>query len=203
MEMGKYIELKRKELGLTMEELGKKLYPPVSKSSINKWEKGLVQHMKANYVEQLAKIFDVSPSNVLCIDDNVEGFTRIPVLGKVVAGVPVEVCEDVIDYLDIPKRQFRTGSYFALKVFGDSMQPRILEGDILIVRSQNTANTGDVVIAMVDGQDATCKKLIKHEAGITLMSFNQNYPPMFFSNEEIINRPVHIIGKVVENRQKY
>jgi repressor LexA len=203
MEMGKYIELKRKELGLTMEELGQRLNPPVKKSAVNKWEKGVVKNIKASHVEQLARIFEVSPSDLLCVTDSAEGFIRIPILGKVVAGVPVEACQDIIDYLDIPKKDLKHGSYFALKVFGDSMQPRILEGDILVVRSQNTADTGDIVVAMVDGQDATVKKLMKHKDGITLVAFNQSYEPMFFSNDEILSRPVTIIGRVMENRQKY
>ena len=83
------------------------------------------------------------------------------------------------------------------------MQPRIVEGDVVIVRSQNDAESGDVVIVQVNGDKATCKRLAKYASGISLISFNPAYEPMNFTNAEIEQLPVTIIGKVVENRQKY
>ena len=96
-----------------------------------------------------------------------------------------------------------TGDFFALKIKGDSMEPRICNGDVVIVRKQNYAESGDLVIVLVNGDSATCKKLAKFPSGIRLIPFNQTYEPMFYSNEEIENKPVRIIGRVVENRQKY
>lgn len=127
----------------------------------------------------------------------------IPVLGKVVAGIPIEAVEEILDYEEIPEKLAKQGEFFALQIKGDSMSPRMQEGDVVIVKQQNDADSGDVVIAKVNGDDACCKKLIKHEEGITLQSFNPNYAPMYFSNKEIIEKPVVIIGKVVENRQKF
>lgn len=83
------------------------------------------------------------------------------------------------------------------------MLPRICEGDVVIVRQQPDAESGDIVIAQVNGDTATCKRLAKHENGISLISFNPAYPPICFTNEEIEQLPVVIIGKVIENRQKY
>ena len=97
----------------------------------------------------------------------------------------------------------KTGEFFGLRIKGDSMQPRIVEGDVVIVRSQNDAESGDVVIVQVNGDQATCKRLAKYQTGISLISFNPMYEPMCFSNEEIASKPVEIIGKVIENRQKY
>ena len=114
---------------------------------------------------------------------------RIPVLGNVAAGVPIEAIEDVIDYEEISEELAHTGDFFALKIKGDSMEPRICNGDVVIV--------------LANGDSATCKKLAKFPSGIRLIPFNQTYEPMFYSNEEIENKPVRIIGKVVENRQKY
>ena len=128
---------------------------------------------------------------------------RIPVLGNVAAGVPIEAIEDVIDYEEISEELAHTGDFFALKIKGDSMEPRICNGDVVIVRKQNYAESGDLVIVLVNGDSATCKKLAKFPSGIRLIPFNQTYEPMFYSNEEIENKPVRIIGKVVENRQKY
>ena len=96
-----------------------------------------------------------------------------------------------------------TGDFFGLRIKGDSMSPRISEGDVVIVRQQNDAESGDIVIVLVDGESATCKRLIKYKDGISLISFNPMYEPMNFTKEDIIEKPVTIIGKVVENRQKY
>lgn len=132
-----------------------------------------------------------------------EAGCRIPVLGKVVAGIPIEAVEDILDWEEIPLRLSKTGDFFGLKVKGDSMSPRIQEGDVLIIRQQPDAESGDIVIAKVNGDDACVKKLVKHPEGITLVSFNPNYEPMYFSNEDIQKKPVQIIGKVIENRQKF
>ena len=127
----------------------------------------------------------------------------IPVLGDVAAGVPIEAIEDIIDYEEISKDMAHTGDFFGLRIKGDSMSPRISEGDVVIVRQQNDAESGDIVIVLVDGESATCKRLIKYKDGISLISFNPMYEPMNFTKEDIIEKPVTIIGKVVENRQKY
>ena len=119
------------------------------------------------------------------------------------AGIPIEAITDVLDYEEITETMSMTGEYFGLRIKGNSMLPRIAEGDVVIVRCQPDAESGHVVIAQVNGDSATCKKLVKHSSGISLVSFNPDYEPMFFSNEDIQRLPVTIIGKVVENRQKY
>jgi len=83
------------------------------------------------------------------------------------------------------------------------MEPRMISGDVAIVKQQSDADSGDVVIALVNGNEATCKKLEKTNNGIMLISTNTKYAPMFFSNEQISELPVVILGKVVELRQKY
>lgn len=128
---------------------------------------------------------------------------KIPVLGNVAAGIPIEMIEDVVDWEEISPSMAKNGTYFGLRVKGNSMSPRIAEGDTLVVRKQDTAETNDIVIVTVNGDSATCKRLMKHETGISLISFNPMYPPIEFTNEEILSKPVKIIGKVVENRQKY
>ena len=129
--------------------------------------------------------------------------SQIPVLGTVVAGIPVEAVEEILDYEDIPEEMSYLGQYFGLKIQGHSMEPRILEGDVVIVRKQEDAESGDLVIVLVNGDSATCKKLIKNKEGITLQSFNPSFEPMYFSAEDEKTKPVQIIGKVVELRGKY
>ena len=83
------------------------------------------------------------------------------------------------------------------------MEPKISDGDIVIVRQQEDAESGDLVIALVNGEDATCKRLRKHDNGISLISTNPKYEPMFFTDKEVQEKPVKIIGKVVELRAKF
>ena len=128
---------------------------------------------------------------------------QIPVLGKVAAGIPFSAVEDVIDYEEISEEMAHSGEIFALKIKGDSMEPEIRNGDVVIVRSQDSAESGDIVIALVNGNDATCKRLVRYATGIRLMPINPSYEPMYYSNEEIESKPVKIIGKVIENRRKY
>jgi repressor LexA len=128
---------------------------------------------------------------------------KIPVLGEVAAGQPRYADENVIGHEEISEELSITGEYFGLRIKGDSMSPRISEGDIVIVRQQDDADSGDIVIALVNGDCATCKRLMKYADGISLISFNPAYKPMTFTNQEIESKPVRIIGKVVEARQKY
>ena len=132
----------------------------------------------------------------------IEKGIRIPVLGNVAAGIPIEAIEDVLEWEDIDEDIASKGQHFGLKIKGDSMSPRILNDDIVIVRSQPNANSGDIVIAKVNSHDACCKKLIKHDDGISLVSFNQEYEPMYFSKSDINKIPVDIIGVVIELRAK-
>ena len=128
---------------------------------------------------------------------------KIPVLGKVAAGIPLEAIEDILDWEEITEDMAKTGKFFALQIRGDSMSPKILEGDVVIVRQQSNADSGDIVIAIVNGYDGCCKKLIKNDVGITLQSLNPNYEPMVFTNKDVTDKPVMIVGKVVELRRKF
>ena len=129
---------------------------------------------------------------------------RIPVLGNVAAGIPLEAIEDIIDYEEIPEQMARDGfEYFALQIKGNSMLPRFTPGDVVIVRLQDDVDNGDIAIVMVNGDEATCKKIKKTPEGVMLISTNPDYEPMFYSNQEIADLPVRIWGKVVELRAKF
>lgn len=128
--------------------------------------------------------------------------TRIPVLGRVVAGVPIEATEDILGYEEITEHMASTGEYFALRVKGDSMFPIICDGDTVIVKKQENVESGDVAIVLVNGSDATCKKVKMNSNGITLIGYNPSvYEPHFYTNDEIASLPIDIIGKVVELRR--
>ena len=96
-----------------------------------------------------------------------------------------------------------SGEYAALKIKGNSMLPRFTPGDVVIVKIQSDVNDGDIAIVMVNGDEATCKKIKKTPEGVMLISTNPDYEPMFYTNREISEKPVRIWGKVVELRAKF
>lgn len=128
---------------------------------------------------------------------------KIPVLGKVPAGIPIEAIQDILGYEEIPASMLKSGNnYFALKIDGDSMYPDYKTGDIIIIRQQNDCNSGDDCVVMVNGDDATFKRVIKQEKSIILKPLNNNYEPYYFNENEILTKPVRIIGIAVEVRRK-
>lgn len=208
MDIGEKIKIARITRGLTQEELGNMI--GVQKSAIAKYESGRVVNIKRTTLQKIADVLDMNPSDLIfddyttsLSDSGTATVKRIPVLGRVVAGIPIDAIEEVLDWEEIPESLARTGEFFALQVKGDSMSPRIQEGDVLIVRQQNDADEGDIVIAQINGDTACVKRLLKQEDGIVLQSFNPAYSPMFFSKKAVNEKPVHIIGKVIENRQKF
>lgn len=197
----------RKAAGLTQQELA--TYLGVNQTAISQWERG-VTSPGGELLLELSRYFEVSADYILCKTDDcsaapspAKGGISIPVLGDVQAGLPIEAVENIIDYEDIPESMARTGEYFGLRIRGASMEPRFTEGDVVIVRKQQTAETGDIAVILVNGNSATIKKIKRSAAGITLIPTNQAFDPMFYDNEEIESLPVTIIGKVVELRAKF
>lgn len=180
----------------------------IDKSYISKYLSGafIPKHDK---IILMAKALRVSESWLAGYDENDDGpfeaprGYKIPVLGKVAAGIPIEAITDILDYEEINEDMLKDGSeYFALQIKGSSMEPRIKSGDVVIVRKQEDCDSGDVAIVSVNGDEATCKKVMKHTSGITLVPFNPAFETMFFPNEEIAEKPITIWGKVVELRAK-
>lgn len=133
----------------------------------------------------------------------ITGAVRIPVLGTVRAGIPIDAVEEILDYEEITPQMASSGDYFALKIKGNSMEPKFSEGDVVIVRQQNDVDTGDIAIVLINGDEATVKKIKKQEDGISLIPSNPAYDIKFFNQKEIETLPVNIIGKVVELRAKF
>ena len=208
MEMGHIIHTLRIEKGLTLEELGNKV--GVGKSTVRKWENGMIENMKRDKIAKLAAALDVSPAFLMGWTNHAASTApqpkkavQINVLGRVAAGIPLEAIEEIIDTEEISEEMAATGKFFGLRIKGDSMEPKISEGDTVIVRQQNDAESGDVVIAIVNGNDAVCKRIKKYAGGIMLLSNNPKYEPMVFSDDDIMLTPVKIIGRVMELRAKF
>lgn len=172
-----------------------------SKSSVTKWRDGTIPNDSTK--RRLAEFFDVDLS-VFTGEQAADSF-RIPVLGTVPAGIPLEAIEDVVDWEEIPKAMLNGGKeYFALKVKGDSMWPRFLEGDTVIVRKSPTCRSGEICVVYVNGYDATLKEVRMNEAdkSLSLIPENKNYPPRTYTRKEVEELPVTIAGVVVELRRK-
>lgn len=189
----------------------------VGRTTYLKYENG--DNKPTRKINELARLFQVSTDYLLGNTDSpvapdqaptqppaqkVTHYTyRIPVVDRVVAGIPIEAIEEIIDWEEIPQKLAASGKFFALRVCGHSMEPRILEGDVVIVRQQEDVDSGDIAIVMVNGDEATVKRVKKQEDGITLIATNTSvYEPHFYSNQEIRDLPVRILGKVVELRGK-
>lgn len=204
MNLYEKIKMLRKQKKISQEKLAA-LTGYSDRSSITKIEQGKVD-LPETKIKLFANALGTTPAYLLGWEnENNENTSalKIPVLGNVAAGIPISAVEDILDYEEVPISWQSQGEFFALRIKGDSMQPKIDDGDVVIVRQQSDANNGDTVIALVNGDDATCKKLQKTDNGIMLVSTNPNYLPMFYSNEEIVTKPVVILGKIVELRSKF
>lgn len=161
-------------------------------------------------IKKLADYLGVSVDDLLGRNEDTEEEeppkqtgVRIPVLGRVAAGIPIEAIQDIDDWEEIPKKMAAGGTYYALRIHGRSMEPRMREGDIVIVRQQEQVDNGEIAVVIVNGFEATCKKVEFFDGGIRLVSLNEEYSPMTFTCDEVNRLPVHIIGKVVELRAKF
>ena len=199
MAIGSQIRKRREELGMSQDELAKKVGYS-SRSSINKIEKE-INDVPQSKILEFAKILGTTVDYLLNIEEQP---TRIPVLGTVKAGIPITAIQEILDYEEISSEMARCGEYFALRIKGDSMEPRMHEGDVVIVKQQSTVDSGQIAIVLVNGDEATVKKVRFRNNGIELIAFNSYaYEPHFYSAEEIQRLPVEIIGRVVELRAKF
>ncbi len=177
----------------------------VSQAALSGYETGKYEADLETY-KRIANFFGVSLGYLLGDDEpnSVRSdYIRIPVLGRVAAGIPIDAIEEVIDWEDISADMAVGGAeYFGLQIKGDSMEPKISSGDIVIVRKQPDVESGEIAVVLVNGDDATVKKVKKSAAGITLIANNPAYDPLFYSNEDIEKLPVVILGRVVELRAR-
>ena len=193
----------RKDNNMTQDDVAKILN--IDRSTYAKLESKNTSTISSDTLHKLATFYNVSVDYLLKNNkDYVEktGF-KIPVLGSIPAGIPVEAIEDVVDYEEISSSLAKSGEFFGLKVKGTSMQPRIMNNDVVIVRKQPTAESGDVCVVMVNGYEATLKQIKLTENGITLIPYNTEFSEMNYTNEDIEKLPIRIIGKVVELRGKF
>ena len=207
--MDNIIKTRRKELGITLEDIGN--YVGVSKGTVQRWETGGISNMRRDRIKKLSEILRISPDMLLgdavtedavAKENDSTSTVRIPVIGTVAAGVPITAQEDITGWEEVPAEWVKNSTMFALKLKGDSMEPRMAEGDIVIVKQQSDVESGEIAIVMVDGE-ATCKKVVKHSDGVVLVSNNPKYSPMFFTLKDIEEKNITVLGRVTELRVKF
>lgn len=154
------------------------------------------RNMPTETAIKLAQFFNVSVDYLLGADTNNKRL--LPVLGTVKAGYNYLAEENIIDYIEPNMNITDHANYFGLMVKGDSMAPLFDEGDYLIVhKTDGDFNTGDIGIVLINGDEATVKKVVKTDNGIELQAFNPYYPAKRYTYEEMQNLPVKLIGVVV------
>jgi len=197
-----HIKELREKMNLGQKELAQAL--EVSQPTVSDWENGRKKPSAAS-TEKLAEFFSVTIDFLLGKEDDAASrYVRIPVLGKVQAGYPTDAIEEVLDYEEIPADWTKGGAeYFALQIRGRSMEPQMREGDTVIVRRQPDIESGNIAVVLVAGEDATVKLVKKLKNGLFLQPFNPDFEPFFYSDEEIMNLPVTILGRVVESRARW
>lgn len=199
MTIGERIKKLRQDMDMSQVELAEKI--GVSKQTLFKYENGIITNIPSDKIEAIARVTGRDPAEIMGWEEKpLVNSRQIPVYGRVAAGIPIEAVENIIDWEEIPADW--KGEYGCLAINGDSMSPRILDGDRVVVKIQDDAESGDIVIAIINGHDGVCKKLIKQTDGIVLQSLNPAYEPMYFSKESQESVPVKIWGKVVELRGK-
>lgn len=206
MKISERIKALREASGLTLEEVGKRI--GASRQTIYKYENGIITNIPSNNIEGLANLFDVSPAYIMGWTDYYHGNTnpkqmyrRISVYSKIPAGVPIEAIDTVVDFEDISFKDeiFNIDKdYLGLVVSGDSMYPKYLEGDVIIVEINPQPESGEDCVVYINGYEATLKRVIINENSITLQPLNTAYPPVTYAEGD---DPVTILGRVVQIRR--
>lgn len=162
------------------------------------WRKGKYTPKK-DKLKLIADYLDVTPEYLQGTQETPPDLTTlIPILGYVPCGEPIEAVEDVVGYASVSPTISK--DYFGLYAKGNSMFPKIEEGDLLIVKLCSQVDSGKIAIVKVNGDEATCKKVIYGQRSITLIPLNTMYDPITITDEE--DTPVMIIGEVKEIRRK-
>ena len=139
------------------------------------------------------------PQNAQGDDEGDMQSAMIPVMGRIAAGVPISAIQSRTHTIPMPPEFLGLGDHFALEVRGDSMiEAGILDNDMVIIRKQDTAETGDIVVALIDDEEATLKRLRKRGASLALEAANPAYETRIFGPDRI-----RIQGKLVSLLRKY
>lgn len=197
----KYLRLKN---GIEQQELAEKLGRR-SGSTISDWERGKVIP-QANVLNQLSSLFNVSLTDLMTIDLTsqtssspnileVNKLVKIPILGKIACGDPIDAIENVSEYRITPSETLPSGEMFYLEATGNSMEPKVPDGSLVLCRKQEDVESGEIAAVLVNGdQETTLKKVIKQGNTILLQPLNESYAPYVVNKDN----PARIVGKAIK-----
>lgn len=210
------LKQQRLDAGLTQSELAQML--SVKQNTYSNWERGTIRP-NIDCLNVLSRIYGVSIDYLIGRSDTPYDIPRpapstdhsvwIPIVGRIAAGLPTEAIEDIPSTADLDEweeidaKMARSGEYIALRIRGKSMEPRFVEGDVVIIRRQPDCESGDIAVVIVNGDEGTVKRIKKERGGMWILPLNPAFEPVFYSDSQIKSLPVHIFGKVVELRAKF
>lgn len=194
MTTGDRIKELRVAKDMTQEELGNIV--GVKKAAVQKWESGMTKNLKKSVLQTLSELFNVDPSYIMGMSNlkNIPNIKtkKVPLLGSIAAGQPILANEETRSFIEV---DINTPIDFCLEVRGDSMiDVNIKDGDIVFVRKQQDVENGEIAVVLIDNE-ATLKRVYKMDNGVLLKPENDNYQPMFFSEEDY--KEVSILGKAI------
>lgn len=198
MQIYEIIERLCQDAGISINQMCKET--GVSRAILSDIKMGRQNGLSLRNAKRVADYFSVDVAYLM--GESSANMYRIPVYGEIAAGLPILAEQVIIDYESIPAEMARSGEYFALQVKGNSMEPRMYSGDVVILRKTEEFVSGSVCAVMVNGEEATLKKVIVRQNGITLIPLNPAYNPLNFDKEQIKNLPVRCFGVAVEVRGK-
>ena len=213
--VGARLKYARELRNISLEKAGEVI--GVHKSTILRWERGNTEKFKIPVLETISNLYNVNPAWLMGYDVPMErnlttlkvnelgnSIVSIPILGTVKAGYDYLAQENWIGTIDVETSLFGNGKdYFALKVHGNSMSPVLIENDIVIIKKQNDFENGDIVVAIINGDEATIKKGKKNDNSILLQPLNPSYEPLIFTYDEMKTIPVTIIGIVKQLKREF
>lgn len=205
---GAYIRRLRNEKGMTQEELGELL--GVKKAAVQKWESGRVKNLKRDTIKKLAEFFGVSPALFISAAEEGArelaadlggGIYQIPVYESVSAGFGSYADSAVTEYTPLIVHNSSEVPYLmGIKVEGDSMYPKIEDGDTIIVRRQSSVDSGSIAVILIDGEEGVVKKVEYGTDWVDLISINPEYKTRRFSGSEVSRlQVVGLVKKVIKD----
>lgn len=183
-------ELRRKN-NITQSELADKL--GVVPTTVSAWERG-ANKPTMDKVTMMADLFQVSVSSFF-EDGFDQSIIRIPILGIIACGEPILADQNIDDYKERSVENLPKGNVFYLRAKGDSMEPLIHEGSLVLIREQSDVENGEIAAVLVNGnEEATLKRVRKFGDTVLLESINDNYEPYLITKDN----PARILGKAIE-----
>ena len=151
-------------------------------------ERGYIRRLanRARAIEILKPVTAAASGVVTRAVETASNLVSLPLLGRIAAGTPIEALSDPTNHLEIPASMIGSGEHFALEIVGDSMMGAgILDGDTVVIQRAETARHGEIVVALINQQEATLKTLLKEPGRVGLEAANPRYEPRYFSTGEV------------------